>query len=731
MKRINQLVLLLVTLCNFNSFVHSQDLKDTQEVQFSKQLDYHLQEIISLNSGNVLLVGNTRSGDKGGYDIFIRHLNSGFESISERFIGTKDDEYYLNGLFLGNSKIGIFGKNRSIVNQTPRWNLFYKTISLSTEKEYYQEYVCFQLDSIAHSIQLKDGSVIAVGNKQDWGDRDQNIWLLKINPKGTIRWQTTIGDRFTDEIGLGLVKDGESFFILAEKRMKDGTTPVLVKTDLSGNVIWRKELIEMQGIVNCKLLLYGSDRLLITGVKKGAFQDQIYIFSYDPSARYISQTHVGDCDPKSLFSITTEDSFLYILANSNESGKVYKYDLDHSDRYFASLSQNQKVNYEILLKEENGFIAGGNVSTAENNTFYIQKGEFGFIKDIPLAEEDSPELELPDQPRPSIEVLDPPNEHGIARLQNRESTIIRLRINNENKIVKVLSNENEMTRTSLNVFELEVPLKEGYNDFEVKVLDVSGKTDVKYISIENSIGEVKDKNILDGLNYALIITVCDYQDSEIIDLDNPKKDGYSLAQTLGSLYTFDKEQIIFLENPTREEIISEFDQLVNLVKKEDNILIFYAGHGYWNEKTNIGYWLPSDAKKSNTANWLSNSTIKDYISAIPSKHTLLIADACFSGGIFKTRKAFSDNIGSVDKLYELPSRKAMTSGTLTEVPDKSVFIEYLVKRLQENKNKYISSEELFSKLRVAVLNNSSNVPQYGEIQGAGDEGGDFIFIQRE
>jgi len=59
----------------------------------------------------------------------------------------------------------------------------------------------------------------------------------------------------------------------------------------------------------------------------------------------------------------------------------------------------------------------------------------------------------------------------------------------------------------------------------------------------------------------------------------------------------------------------------------------------------------------------------------------------------------------------LTSRKALTSGTLKEVPDKSVFIEYLIKRLDENNRKYLPSEQLYSSLKDAVMNNSPNIPQ--------------------
>ena len=85
---------------------------------------------------------------------------------------------------------------------------------------------------------------------------------------------------------------------------------------------------------------------------------------------------------------------------------------------------------------------------------------------------------------------------------------------------------------------------------------------------------------------------------------------------------------------------------------------------------------------------------------------------------------------AIQRLYDLPSRKAMTSGTLKEVPDKSVFVEYLAKRLEENLKKYLPSEQLFFSFKPAVLNNSDNVPQFGIIKNAGDEGGDFIFIRR-
>lgn len=239
------------------------------------------------------------------------------------------------------------------------------------------------------------------------------------------------------------------------------------------------------------------------------------------------------------------------------------------------------------------------------------------------------------------------------------------------------------------------------------------------------------KGLADRKYYALIIANEDYKDGDIQDLDNPVKDAIGLSGILNEHYTFEKENIKFLKNASRTQIIEAFDHLASKIEAVDNLLIFYAGHGIWDKRLNQGFWLPSDASMNSKAQWLSNSTIRDYISGIRSKHTLLITDACFSGSIFKERGVFN-NSKAILEMYRLPSRKAMTSGTLKTVPDKSVFIQYLSKNLINNTHPLLSAGQLFNDFKVAVINNSPNgqVPQYGPIGQAGDEGGDFIFLKR-
>jgi len=232
--------------------------------------------------------------------------------------------------------------------------------------------------------------------------------------------------------------------------------------------------------------------------------------------------------------------------------------------------------------------------------------------------------------------------------------------------------------------------------------------------------------------YYLIIGINDYMFNEggLHDLAKATVDATNLQKKLTENYHFETKNSVLLLNPTRQQIIQELEKLALIITEKDNLLIFYAGHGDWDSKLKIGYWLPSDSKLTDKSNWISNSTIRDYIAGINSKHTLLITDACFSGSIFKTREINLTNF-AMSNLYRLPSRKAMTSGTLTSVPDESKFMEYFLKRLSDTEGKYISARQIFYGIETAVLNNTHTVPQFGVIQDTGDEGGDFIFIKKQ
>lgn len=332
---------------------------------------------------------------------------------------------------------------------------------------------------------------------------------------------------------------------------------------------------------------------------------------------------------------------------------------------------------------------------------------------------------------PAIELSSIKIEPGTVIKWDQNKILLEGKINSINKKLFLFLNNKETPVTESGIFNIEHVLTKGINQISLKAVsgrnlttEISFKVDYQPKVIEALLGN-------GSKYYALIIGISNYNDPLINELDKPVKDAELFYNTLTARYSFEKENVKFLKNATMSDIVTALDYFAKEVRPIDNFLLFYAGHGVWNASSEIGFWLPSDAQKSSTLKWFRNSTLRDYLREINSKHTLLITDACFGGSIFKTRSAFMDATLAVNKLYELPSRKAMTSGTLTEVPDESAFLKYLIDRLEKNNEKYLSSEQLFSSFRIAVINNSNVIPQFGEIKDVGDEGGDFIFILRQ
>lgn len=335
---------------------------------------------------------------------------------------------------------------------------------------------------------------------------------------------------------------------------------------------------------------------------------------------------------------------------------------------------------------------------------------------------------------PKIEIYSPVAVRG--RIMHDKSEILLVgRVSDPNGINVFMINNKQVNLNDAGIFQYKMNLQAGQNSLNLLAVNNEGILNEYNMLIDfqgesslNPYAELPD--IQKSRYFALLIGINEYSDDNIIDLDNPIRDVEELSKVLISRYNFEKENVVLLKNPGRAEMFVALDELTRILTIHDNLLIFYAGHGHWDDKGKVGYWLPADASRYSTVEWFRNSTLRDFIGSINTRHTMLIADACFSGAIFKTRAAFTEVPKSIQKLYELPSRKAMTSGILQEVPDESIFVKYLIKRLEENDEKFLSSEVLFSSFKTVVMNNSPNIPQYGVIQNVGDEGGDFVFIRK-
>ncbi|MDQ1090162.1 caspase family protein [Siphonobacter sp. SORGH_AS_1065] len=249
---------------------------------------------------------------------------------------------------------------------------------------------------------------------------------------------------------------------------------------------------------------------------------------------------------------------------------------------------------------------------------------------------------------------------------------------------------------------------------------------------------------IEGNYYALLIGINDYQVSKGLNpLSYPIADATMLKEVLLSNYTFESENVQLLTNPNRASLLHAFEQLRRKVTEKDNVLIYYAGHGHWDEESKAGYWLPVDAEQGSEAEWVSNNDIVTKLRVIKCRHLLVIADACFSGTLFQINRSIKtageiSNAKVAERYQTTRSRHALTSGAKEEVPDQSIFAQLLVENLRQSPLPYLQGNYLYFQILQALESNPGfsgikQQPQYGIIYNVGDDGkgGDFIFIRQK
>lgn len=237
-----------------------------------------------------------------------------------------------------------------------------------------------------------------------------------------------------------------------------------------------------------------------------------------------------------------------------------------------------------------------------------------------------------------------------------------------------------------------------------------------------------------GKFYALVIGINDYQ--SIKRLVTATKDADAVDTILKTLYGFETR---LLKNATREQILVALNDYRRELDASASLLIYYAGHGHYDQEVDKAYWLPVDAHPNDNVRWISADDITTNIKGIPANHILIISDSCYSGMIQRDSGASitpSEKRRYLQKMLDGKSRVLMASGGNEPVADgggdgHSVFARALIRGFEQIDQPAFTSEELFYQfIREAVSGKSNQTPKYSVIQNSGHESGDFVFFKR-
>jgi len=218
-------------------------------------------------------------------------------------------------------------------------------------------------------------------------------------------------------------------------------------------------------------------------------------------------------------------------------------------------------------------------------------------------------------------------------------------------------------------------LSEGQNVVRIVAENAQGGivTSTRSVIVgKDAVGDVVSINRKD---YALFFATDQYD--HWTDLVNPIDDARSMAKVLQEKYGFEVE---IVENPNQEDVfikLGEYSQ--RNFKPQDQLMIFFAGHGYFDETFGEGFVVAKNSLENDKAKttYISHNRLRGVINNISNQHIFLAMDVCF-GGTFDPVIAASrgnlevgetnDNEFLVRKLSK-QTRKYLTSGGKEYVSD--------------------------------------------------------------
>lgn len=358
-------------------------------------------------------------------------------------------------------------------------------------------------------------------------------------------------------------------------------------------------------------------------------------------------------------------------------------------------------------------------------------------------------------PPPKIEIVFPLSfrgENGVnIRLRaERGGDNVVGRVDSAIGIEKVTVDGQPVPVDSQNLFQVPAHLISAADTTQIAATDLLGRTATVKVTIARPAPNTpaperpeKTSALLSSLGlgnyYALVIGDDDFRYWPHID--NAVNDARAIAEVLRTRYGF---KTTLLLNATRFQILSAFNTLRQTLNANDNLLIYYAGHGQLVSQIDRGYWIPVDAQLHSDAEWILNEQITDYLQIIPAKHIIIIADSCYSGVL--TRSSVETprpelgadlRLAALRELSKERVRTVMTSGGVQPVLDTgsgghSVFAAALLKILRQNTD-ILEANRLFDAVSSIVIAQSTKLgytqtPTYRAIVFAGHQGGDFIFV---
>lgn len=408
--------------------------------------------------------------------------------------------------------------------------------------------------------------------------------------------------------------------------------------------------------------------------------------------------------------------------------------------------------YRFVLSRGNYFVTfrADSENPAETE-MYLETAQGNYVlKRVRPAAAGTGKPAAKDTEPPQVTITSPDVGRGLkAVATSLSSVIVTGRVSDASGVNDVLVQGTAARLDGRGNFTAEVLLKVGENEITVEAVDLKGNRGTTAFTLRrkplaapsatssSSSPEAEAAPpAAAGRFYALVIGINEYQ--SLPRLKTAEADARSVAAALREQLGFEVELLL---NATRQQIVGALNRYRRELDPASSLLIYYAGHGYFDRAVEKAYWLPVNASIEENADWISADDVTVNVKGIPARHVLVVSDSCYSGTIVRgiapklAQPAVRERY--LRRMLEGRSRTLIASGGNEPVADggeggHSVFASALLRGLAQTERDAFTAEELFyGYIRESVTGRSDQTPEYNPLRNSGHESGDFVFFRKK
>ena len=181
-------------------------------------------------------------------------------------------------------------------------------------------------ESIAYSIYADNSGFVIAGTTSDWGAGGKDVLLLKTDLSGNILWAKTIGGKGND-IAYSIKKTSEGGFIIVGSTSSyvsvpsDSSNFYIIKTDSSGNIEWTRAIGSYNTEVANDVIETYDHKYAIVGYTKsiGPGNEDVYFMELDSIGNFLWAYGMGSTGSDFGNSIIQTPSHDFIIVGSTTS----------------------------------------------------------------------------------------------------------------------------------------------------------------------------------------------------------------------------------------------------------------------------------------------------------------------------------------------------------------------------------------------------------------------------